>query len=351
MQIGIQYQSKLMPEAAEEIGFSHIEIPYEYCGCVDVSNVSGVVLNIKDISEDIFLNAIEWVKKYHAQYLLIDTQDVPEDIAFRAIIKSTVSKIREAGITIYVENGYVYKDGRYYCCAFSEASQLKQMIEDYNVLCEGDYFGSAVNVGYANLLGKNMRVMIGELGNTIKLIHANDNDGRNNLHQMPYTFAAGRGTWPTTDWFRIIGSLVRLEYDGWIVFDVQGLIARIPKQLQKSMLRNLWAITNAWKEEFRIRERLNQPGKQLILFGAGKMVQNYLECWGEEFPPAYLVDNNSKIWGEKRLGYEVKSPNCILEIPKEERNVWICNQYYDPIGEQLSRMGISYHCYYDHFYL
>lgn len=351
MKIGIQYQRKLMLEVADEVGFSYVEMPYDLCGNHEVSAVSGIVLNIKNVTETIFLNAIKWVEKYGAEYLLIDTQDVFDDSLLREIIENTAQEIRQKAVPIYIENGYVQTNGVYGCCAFSEAEQLRQMAEDYNAICESDCFHTALNVGYANLLGKNLRLMVEELGETLQLLHANDNNGHQNVHQMPYTFATGRGTQPSTDWYRTIGSMVKQNFDGWVVFDVEGLIARAPKGLQKSMLQLLWSIAMAWRDEFKIRERLCQPGKQLILFGAGRMIQNYLENWGEEFPPAFLVDNNSEIWDENRLGYEVKSPNCLLEIPEEERNVWICNQYYDPIGEQLSRAGITYQCYWDHYYL
>jgi len=351
MKLGIQYHESLSKNAAREAGFSYLEMPYDFGGIQKDFQVSGVVLNIREVTEPIFLNAIQWVEKGNAEYLLIDTQDVFDDTVFRVVIESTAEIIRESSIRIYIENGFIKREGEYYGCAFSEARQLKQMVEDYNKICKKDCFATALNVGYANLIGKNLRDMVDELGDTLKLLHSNDNDGKENLHQMPYTFATGRGTLPSTDWYRVMGRLIKNHFDGWIVFDVSGLVARTPERLQQSMFTLLHTIATTWMKEFTITQRLNQPEKQLILFGAGKMVKNYLESWGEDYPPAFLVDNNSKIWGEERLGYIVKSPQSILEIPENERNVWICNQYYDPIGEQLTKMGISYECYWDHYYL
>ena len=351
MNLGIQYCDKLNMKETKEVGFLQFEILYEQCMENDISEAIGVVLSANGITEEQFLDAIKWVKNYHAKYLLIDTQNVLDDCKLRSIVETHASTIKGAGIHIYIENGYVCKDGKYFCCDFSEAKKLKEIAEEYNVITESDSFAIALNVGYANLLGKNIRIMIEVLGEMLQLLHANDNDGKQNLHQMPYTFAEGRGTWPSTDWYRIIGRLIKSHFDGWIVFDVPGLIASTPDRLQKSMLRLLWSVGKAWFDEFTIEERLNQPEKQLILFGAGQMAKNYLDAWGDAFPPAFLVDNSSKLWGKTRLEYEVKSPQSILEIPEDKRNVWICNQYYDPIGEQLTKMGISYQCYWDHYYL
>ena len=51
------------------------------------------------------------------------------------------------------------------------------------------------------------------------------------------------------------------------------------------------------------------------------------------------------------MGVEIKSPEAILDIPAEQRNVWICNLNYDIIGNQLERMGIEYRCYRDLYFI
>lgn len=45
------------------------------------------------------------------------------------------------------------------------------------------------------------------------------------------------------------------------------------------------------------------------------------------------------------MGIPVKSPDEILNVPENERNVWVCNMYYDAIGAQLDGMGVEYRCY------
>ena len=67
--------------------------------------------------------------------------------------------------------------------------------------------------------------------------------------------------------------------------------------------------------------------------------------------PAFIVDNNEELWGKERFGIPVKSPEDILLIPEDKRNVWICNTYYNAIGKQLEKMGIKYRCYYDHYFI
>ena len=63
------------------------------------------------------------------------------------------------------------------------------------------------------------------------------------------------------------------------------------------------------------------------------------------------MDNNPDKWGEELMGIPILPPEEILSLTKDERNVWICNINYDAIGRQLDYMGVSYRCYYDHYYM
>ena len=81
------------------------------------------------------------------------------------------------------------------------------------------------------------------------------------------------------------------------------------------------------------------------------MAKTYLDQWEEKYPPAFLIDNNSEIWGVVRGGYEIKSPEAILEIPEDERIVLICNMYYDAVAKQLNEMGVRYDYFWDQYYI
>lgn len=351
MEIGIQYQKELELEKIKEAGFQHLEVPYNLLDVVD-ADVLGIILKADDISGEILQEAISKAEQSGASYIVLDTQGMRDASGLCAAVTSIVEQIRSSTVEIYIENGYAeMKDGSYANCIFSETDTLRQMIEEYNALVGSERFGICINVGYTNLVNRNIRVMIEELGEYVKLVHANDNDAIHNLHQMPCTFSKSREDATSTDWYHIIGALIQRNYTGWLVFDAIGLFKRIPLALQSTMLDFLMKLGQEWEERFHIEELLNQPDKVLILFGAGKMARNYLMAWGEKYPPVFLVDNNSKIWGEERYGYPVKSPEDILTITPEKRNVWICNLYYDSIGEQLQKMGIEYQCYYDWYYL
>ncbi len=76
-----------------------------------------------------------------------------------------------------------------------------------------------------------------------------------------------------------------------------------------------------------------------VLFGAGNMCRNYMKFYGEKYPPLFVCDNNSKLWGTKICGLEVKEPEVLKKMPPECA-VIICNTFYSEIAEQLRTMGI-----------
>lgn len=81
-------------------------------------------------------------------------------------------------------------------------------------------------------------------------------------------------------------------------------------------------------------------GRQLILFGAGMMFEDYMKKYGERYRPAFLVDNDESKWGRRRMGIEIRKPEAILEVAEEKRHLIICSYYYREIAGQLEQMGI-----------
>ena len=81
-------------------------------------------------------------------------------------------------------------------------------------------------------------------------------------------------------------------------------------------------------------------GKQVILFGAGMMFEDYMKNWGNKCRPAFLVDNDENKWGRRRMGIEIKAPDAIKEVPEGKRHLIICSFYYREITKQLEEMGI-----------
>ncbi len=305
---------------------------------------------LKEDASRIFNDAIAAADKYNA-YIVIVTENIKEAAVIEQLADECTKNIKASNVRIFIENGYTNDNGRFYHNDYSDGRRLIELTDKLNLLVSEDKFGICINVGHANLLSINVRDMVRICDKKTGIVHINDNDGKGDYHQMPYTFTTGRGDLSTA-WGNIIGDLSKIGFDGRFVFNVNGTFKRTPAKLHKAMAELLDAMYKEWLEScFKTEEYLSAEGKKIILFGAGRMALNYMENWGNKYPPAFLVDNNSEIQGQERWGIPVKSPAEILNVPKEERNVWICNMYYDSIAAQLDGMGVEYRCYWDHYYM
>lgn len=85
----------------------------------------------------------------------------------------------------------------------------------------------------------------------------------------------------------------------------------------------------------------NIKDKILVVFGAGNMFEDYMRRYGEQYRPAYIIDNGSTKWGKQIHGIMVCGPDKLLEIPRDRLRVIICNIYYREISKQLEEMGIE----------
>lgn len=88
----------------------------------------------------------------------------------------------------------------------------------------------------------------------------------------------------------------------------------------------------------------NISGKNVIIFGAGKMTEYFLAH--EKVKPSFLIDNDANKWGNKIGDYIIKSPDVLNDIDKSNLHLIICSVYYREIEKQLIDMGITDYYFY-----
>ncbi len=88
------------------------------------------------------------------------------------------------------------------------------------------------------------------------------------------------------------------------------------------------------------------PDKTFVMWGAGNMFRHFMEHFGEQCKPDFVVDNDSQKWGTERFGCPICSPDKIKEYSPEEIHLVICNIYAGEIAMQISEMGNYQHYIY-----
>ncbi len=84
----------------------------------------------------------------------------------------------------------------------------------------------------------------------------------------------------------------------------------------------------------------NLDGRRIVLFGAGRMAEHYLNRYGRQYPPVYMVDNDPAKWGSQRDGIEIRDPGSIQKLMPGTYRVVITMGNYETVVEQLEGMGI-----------
>lgn len=251
-------------------------------------------------------------------------------------------------VMICLENMPYRKDARVWEGACSEARETVEYINRLNEEAGEECFGACFDVGHANLLGKNLREEIKTLGRHLKVLHIHDNDAVTDSHQLPYSFSGAKSGACTTDWSGFLLGLRETGFTGVLSFETYRSFTSFPGVLQDSVLKLLYSIGTNFSRIICFDEILEQVGavstgesKKIILFGAGKMFDVYMQEFGKKHPPDFAVDNNADLWGTVKMGIPVRNPRDILKIVENQRIVIVCNAYYEEIIEQLREMGID----------
>lgn len=248
----------------------------------------------------------------------------------------------EYGITVCVENLQTRYRGRPVDGICSNAADMVLCIEEVHKRIGVACLGACLDVGHAHLLHKDLGREVRTLGQYLKVLHIHDNNGETDDHQIPYSFSSPDWGGSTTDWSSFLLALREIGYKGVLSFEPYKALKSVPGARQDILLSYLYEIGHQFEQIIGFEEILQSyQGKQIIIFGAGKMLDVYMREFGSSYLPSMVVDNNKAIWESRRHGVTVYNPHQILTIPKEDRIVIICNMYFEQIMIQLEDMGIE----------
>lgn len=153
-----------------------------------------------------------------------------------------IPEAQKHGVTICLENMFYTTKGGLLEASCSDAQEALEYIEELNKIAGTECFAFCFDLGHATVLGKNIRHYLNVLGKHIKALHIHDNDGRQDLHMMPYSLSTNWGIDTYTDWDGFISGLYDINYRGTINFEVHQAFHIFPEAVHKEMLVLLNAI-------------------------------------------------------------------------------------------------------------
>jgi len=155
----------------------------------------------------------------------------------------------EKGITICIENLYSGLSQRLVegpCC---DAKKAAKRIDDFNRRYGREVLGFCFDTGHANLIGIDNEEFITTLGGRLKVLHIHDNDGRADLHQIPFTFSQTRQNVCATNWEGFIEGLRKIGFDGVLNFETGPALSSFPEELKFDTLSFIYKIGKYFSEK------------------------------------------------------------------------------------------------------
>lgn len=147
------------------------------------------------------------------------------------------------GVKICLENLFSIGKSRLTEGICTHAEDACYLIDLLNEEAGEDVFGFCLDVGHANVMGKNLRQYINTLGKRLTVLHIHDNDGRGDKHMLPYTQATDLwGEHLATDWEGFLAGLRDIGYEGNICFETFRAVDQMPREVETEILKLITAI-------------------------------------------------------------------------------------------------------------
>ena len=198
-------------------------------------------------------------------------------------------------------------------------------------------FSFCMDIGAYNLCGINMHETARVLGKRVQAVIVRDNDGHSNNAMLPFTSVIDGNI--TTDWLSCVRGLREIDFDGDMIMDMTDTMKCAPSMIRPATLTYGKVVAEHVRSVIQIEEPLKKY-KQIAVFGVGDLGRGFIRSYADKYNILFACDNNEARWGSFVDDIEVKSPECLKDVP-EGTGVIICNMYHREIKEQLISMGVK----------
>lgn len=181
-----------------------------------------------------------------ARYLGSEELEWQETASF---LETILPMAKEYGITVCMENLYESVSGHMEEGPGCDVVKAVQRIDDFNERYGAEVLGFCFDAGHANLVGIDFEEFLTTLGSRLKVLHLHDNDGRTDLHQIPYTFARTGENTTSVNWEDLIRGLKATKFDGVLNFETAQVLKAFPEEMKFEALQFIAKIGKYWRSE------------------------------------------------------------------------------------------------------
>ena len=140
-----------------------------------------------------------------------------------------IPALRAHGVVACLENMFTEHRTKLMCGPCATAAEANAYIDALNERAGERLFGFCLDVGHAQLAGRDIREFILQLGPNLTCFHIHDNDGNDDQHYFPY---AG-----IMDWERFCAAVRDSGFRGDLSFETFNGLYQYPAELAPHALR------------------------------------------------------------------------------------------------------------------
>lgn len=168
------------------------------------------------------------------------------------IYRKLMPAAKEYGVKVCLENLYTMYVDSYHEGSCTDAEEACWYIDTLNAEAGEEIFGFCLDVGHANMMGKNVYQYITTLGKRLTVLHINDNGGTCDGHMIPYTQRVMKGHGAVVDWDGFIKGLKEIGYEGALSFETFRVTDQMPDEVLIEVLRLISAIGRYFRKEIQV---------------------------------------------------------------------------------------------------
>jgi len=157
--------------------------------------------------------------------------------------RKMIPSAEKYGVKLCLENMITSYKGHIIEGACADVGEVCWYIDTLNAEVGKEIFGYCLDIGHANLVGRNIGEFIKYLGKRLVSLHIHDNMGDKDSHLIPYTQDNPGGV----DWDGVIDGLQSVGYTGVLSFETFHGIDLLPDEVKTEGLKLVRAIGQLFK--------------------------------------------------------------------------------------------------------
>lgn len=160
--------------------------------------------------------------------------------------RKMIPSAKKYGVILCLENMFTLYKKHIIEGACADVGEVCWYIDTLNAEAGEQIFGYCLDIGHANLLGRDIKKFIKGLGRHLTILHIHDNTGNTDAHLIPYTQsvqAAPGGV----DWNGFVDGLRDIGYTGPLSFETFQGISMLPKDAEAEGLKLVSAIGRSFR--------------------------------------------------------------------------------------------------------